>query len=59
MTSQNPYSIGEAIETQTTDLDGASVTQNGKIVAIDGDDVTVAWDDGVRTTQHYSALQTA
>ena len=51
------FSVGETIEAETTDLDGSATTQTGRVIEIDGADVTVAWDDGQRTTQHFSLLQ--
>lgn len=53
------FSIGETIETTTTNLDGEPATQNGTVIDIIGDRVTVAWDDGERTTQSAGVLLSA
>ena len=32
------------------------VGPNGRVIAVDGDQVTVAWEQGIQTTQHVTAL---
>ena len=41
-------------------VEGGSTVEDydaGRVVDVDGDDVTVAWDSGVRTTQRAAALR--
>ena len=44
--------IGVRVAAGDTDDDH----DTGRVVARDGDQVTVAWDNGTRTTQHFSLL---
>lgn len=50
------FEVGQKIECPTNNLDGQPATETGIVEDIAGDDVTVSWDGGVRTTQHFSAL---
>ena len=45
--------IGARVEAGDTEEDH----DTGRVVAIEGDQVTVAWDSGTRTTQHFSLLR--
>lgn len=53
----------DVITVYIEDIEGCSVEagegdgyDTGRIVDVDGEDVTVAWDSGTRTTQHVSVL---
>ena len=47
--------IGARVEGGDTEED----YDTGRVVAVDGDQVTVAWQSGTRTTQHFSLLRPA
>lgn len=52
----NQFEIGDQVaggERGTEDFD------TGRVIEIDGDDVTVAWQSGVRTTQPADILRPA
>lgn len=51
----NGLTIGARVEAG----DNAEDHDTGRIVAIDGDQFTVAWDSGVRTTQQADGLRAA
>lgn len=50
------FVVGQRIDCPTTDLDDQPAAQAGRVVDLAGEYVTVAWDDGQRTTQHFSVL---
>ncbi|MFN7305716.1 MAG: hypothetical protein ACK5TQ_03945 [Acetobacteraceae bacterium] len=48
-----PFELRARVEGGDTEED----YDTGRVVAVDGDQVTVAWDTGTRTTQHFSLLR--
>jgi hypothetical protein len=60
-TAADFFTVGDEIEApteaETEDGEMVPATQTGRVLDVDGDMVTVAWDDGARTTQHFSVLR--
>lgn len=49
----NPYEVADRVEGG----ENAEDYGTGRVLEIDGDMVTVAWDSGVSTSQHHSLLR--
>ena len=52
MTTKTQIEIGQRVEGGTTKED----YDTGRVIDVDGDQVTVAWDSETRSTQHASLL---
>lgn len=53
-TTQNTFEIDDRVEGGRP---GTEDYDTGKVIAIEGDQITVAWSSGVRTTQSTSLLR--